>query len=75
MPRFLRLQKSYFQLTNLIYFLMFAQKKDCGYTLELPNQGGRSEYPQSMFLSKTKCNNLFGSIAKKLELVSKLRIP
>ena len=31
-------------------FLIFAQKKDCGYTLEPPRQGGFNEYPPSVFL-------------------------
>ena len=35
-------------------FLIFAQKIDCGYTLELPRRGGSNEYPQSMFWSKSK---------------------
>ena len=32
-----------------IIFLIFAQKIDCGYSLELPRRGGSNEYPQSMF--------------------------
>ena len=31
---------------------MFAQNIDCGYTIELPLQGGSYEYPQSMFWIK-----------------------
>ena len=30
-------------------FLIFAQKIDCGYTLELLRRGCSNEYPQSMF--------------------------
>ena len=37
-------------------FLIFAQKIDCGYTLEPPRGGGSNEYPQSMFWSKNKKN-------------------
>ena len=37
-------------------FLIFAQNKDCGYTLEPPRRGGSNVYPQSMFLSKNKKN-------------------
>ena len=40
----------------LIFFLIFAQNIDCGYTLELPRRGGSNEYPQSMFWSKNKKN-------------------
>ena len=37
-------------------FLIFAQNRDCGYTLEPPQRGGSNEYPQSMFWSKNKKN-------------------
>ena len=40
----------------LIFFLIFAQNIDCGYTLEPPRRGGYNEYPQSMFWSKNKKN-------------------
>ena len=33
-------------------FLIFAQNRDCGYTLEPPHRGGSIEYPQSMFEAK-----------------------
>ena len=36
----------------LIFFLIFAQNIDCGYTLEPPRRGSSNEYPQSMFWSK-----------------------
>ena len=32
-----------------ITFLISAQNKDCGYSLELPGGGGSNKYPQSMF--------------------------
>ena len=35
-------------------FLIFAQNKDCGYTLEPPRRCSFNEYPQSMFWSKNK---------------------
>ena len=38
----------------MIFFLIFAQNIDCGYTLEPPRRGGSDEYPQSMFWSKNK---------------------
>ena len=40
----------------LIFFLIFAQNIDCGYTLEPPRRGGSNEYPQSMFWSKNEKN-------------------
>ena len=40
----------------MIFFLIFAQNIDCGYTLEPPRRGGFNEYPQSMFWSKNKKN-------------------
>ena len=32
-----------------IIFLFLFKNIDCGYSLELPRQGGSNEYPQSMF--------------------------
>ena len=40
----------------LIFFLIFAQNIDCGYTLEPPRRGGSNEYLQSMFWNKNKKN-------------------
>ena len=34
-------------------FYIFAQNKDCVYSLEPPRRGGSNDNPQSMFLSKT----------------------
>ena len=45
-----------FQMKFFYIFLIFAQNKDCGYTLEPPQRGGSNEYPQSMFWSKKKKN-------------------
>ena len=36
-----------------IIFLISAQNKDCGYSLEPPHRGGSNEYPQSMFSAET----------------------
>ena len=36
-----------------------AQNIDCGYLLEPPRRGGSNEYPQSMFLSRNKNNNVY----------------
>ena len=39
---------------------MSAQNIDCGYSLEPPRRrGGSNEYPQSMFLSRNKKNNVY----------------
>ena len=43
-----------FRWKIIIFFLIFAQNIDCGYTLEPPQWGGSNEYPQSMFWSKNK---------------------
>ena len=40
-------------------FQISAQNIDCGYSLEPPRRGGSNEYPQSMFLSKNKKNNVY----------------
>ena len=36
-----------------------AQNIDCGYSLESPQWGSSNEYPQSMFLSRNKKNNVY----------------
>ena len=44
-----------FSRKKLIFFLFLLKLNiDCGYTLELPQQGGSKEYPQSMFWRKKK---------------------
>ena len=42
-----------------IFFSISAQNIDCGYSLEPPRRGGSNEYPQSMFLSRNKKNNVY----------------
>ena len=44
---------------KLWYFYIAAQKIDCGYALEPPRRGGSNKYPQSMFLSRNKKNNVY----------------
>ena len=36
-----------------------AQKIDCGYSLEPPQQGSSNVYPQSLILSKNKKNKVY----------------
>ena len=38
----------------MIFFLVFAENIDFVFLLEPPQCGGSNEYPQSMFLSKSK---------------------
>ena len=40
-------------------FHIFVQNIICGYPLEPPRRGGSNEYPQSMFLSRNKKNNVY----------------
>ena len=40
-------------------FHIYAQNIDCGYSLEPPRRGGSNEYPQIMFLSRNKKNNIY----------------
>ena len=44
---------------NSDMFHIFAQNLDYVYSLEPPRQGGSNEYPQSMFLSRNKKNNVY----------------
>ena len=48
-----------FQINILMFFHISAQNIDCGYSLEPPRRGGSNEYPQSMFLSRNKKNNIY----------------
>ena len=48
-----------FQIKNSDFFHISAQNIDCGYSLEPPRRGGSNEYPQSMFLSRDKKNNVY----------------
>ena len=47
------------QIKTSDIFNISAQNIDCGYSLELPRRGGSNEYPQSMFLSRNKKNNVY----------------
>ena len=42
-----------------VVFLISVQNIDCGYLLQPPRWGGFNEYPQSMFLSRNKKNNVY----------------
>ena len=49
-----------FQIKILKFFFVFLLKNiDCGYSLEPPRRGGSNEYPQSMFSSRNKKNNIY----------------
>ena len=44
---------------NSDIFHISAQNIDCGYSLEPLGRGGSNKYPQSMFLSRNKKNNVY----------------
>ena len=46
-------------MENSDIFPISAQNIDCGYSLEPPRRGGSNEYPQSMFMSRQKKNNIY----------------
>ena len=48
-----------FQIKNSDIFHISAQNIDYVYSLEPPRRGGSNEYPQSMFLSRSKKNNVY----------------
>ena len=48
-----------FQIKFFDIFHISAQNIDCGYSLEPPRRGGSNEYPQSMFLSRNKKDNVY----------------
>ena len=51
-------KKRKFSVKNSDIFVISAQNIDCGYLLEPPQWGGSNRYPQSMFLSRNKKNNV-----------------
>ena len=40
-------------------FHISTQNIDCGYSLESPQRGSSNKYPQSLFLSRNKKNNVY----------------
>ena len=46
-------------MKNSDIFHISAQNIDCGYLLELPWWGSSNKYPQSMFLSRNKKNDVY----------------
>ena len=48
-----------FQIKNSDIFHISAQNIDFGCSLEPPRRGGSNEYPQSIFLSRNKKNNVY----------------
>ena len=44
---------------NSDIFHIFAQNIHCVYALELPQWGSSNKYPQSMYLSRNKNNNVY----------------
>ena len=48
-----------FSIKTSDIFHISAQNIDCWYSLEPPRRGGSNEYPQSMFLSRNKKNNVY----------------
>ena len=48
-----------FQIKNFDMFHISAKNIDWGYSLEPPRRGVSNEYPQSMFLSRNKKNNVY----------------
>ena len=57
--KFYHQKMAIFQIKNSDIFQFSAQNIDCGYSLELPHRGGSNEYPQSLFLSRNKKNNVY----------------
>ena len=41
------------------FFHISAQNIECGYSLEPPRRGDSNKYPQSMFSSRNKKNNVY----------------
>ena len=52
--KILQPKKGKFSDKNSDIFHISSQNMDCGYSLELPQQGSSNEYPQSIFFSKIR---------------------
>ena len=52
-------KNEHFQIKYSVIFHISAQNIDCGYSLESPRRSISNEYPQSMFLSRNKKNNVY----------------
>ena len=48
-----------FHIKKSDVFHISAQNIDCGYSLEPPRRSGSTKYPQSMFSSRNKKNNVY----------------
>ena len=48
-----------FRYKNSYILHISDQNIDCWYSLEPPRRGGSNEYPQNMFLSRNKKNNVY----------------
>ena len=57
--RVFTIKEGKFSDKNSDIFHISAQNIDCGYLLEPPRRGGSNEYPQSMFWSRNKKNNVY----------------
>ena len=57
--KILALKNENFHIKKSDIFHISAQNIDCGYSLEPPQRGGSNEYPQSMFSSRNKKNNVY----------------
>ena len=44
---------------KILFFKFLLKNIDCRYLLEPPRQGGFNEYPQSLFLSRNKKDNVY----------------
>ena len=57
--KFFHQKNENFQIKNSDIFNISPQNIDCWYPLEPPRRGGSNEYPQSMFMSRNKKNNVY----------------
>ena len=57
--KILQPKKENFQIKTFDIFLISVQNIYYGYSLEPPQRGGSNEYPQYMFLSRIKNNNVY----------------
>ena len=52
-------KNEHFQIKKKLWYFSYFCSIGCGYSLEPPRRGGSNEYPQSMFSSRNKKNNVY----------------
>ena len=67
------LDKMLFSIQNYWYFSYFSTKTYCGYSLEVPQRGTSSEYPQHMFSCRNEKNTRYLLLSRSIKRLKQYR--